>query len=233
MQRSLSRLRKEYIARVRLGVKTDTDDLSGQIVAQAPVSVSESELLKAAESFVGEIEQIPPMYSAVSIGGQRLYDLARKGIEAERAPRRVTVYSIEITDIALPEFSMRVSCSKGTYIRTLAADIASSLNTFGALRALRRTRCGVFSLQDAHSPEEIAANPLLYLRPADSLFSDFSSVKLDERMSRLVKNGVPAYFDGNEGETLRVYDNTDEFIALSQVCEIDSRLCLKSIKTFY
>lgn len=224
---------KEYIARVRLGVKTDTDDLSGQILAQAPVDVSESELLKAAESFVGEIEQIPPMYSAVSVGGQRLYDLARKGIEAERAPRRVTIHSIEITDIALPEFSMRVSCSKGTYIRTLAADIASKLNTFGALCALRRTRCGVFSLQDAHSPDEIAANPAAYLRSTDSLFSDFPSINLDERMSRLVKNGVPAYFDGNEGETLRVYDNNADFIALSKVCEIDSRLCLKSIKTFY
>lgn len=224
---------KEYITTILLGVRTDTLDMSGTILEERCVNVTEEEIRQTVASFVGDIEQIPPMYSAISIDGQRLHNLARQGIEIERQPRPVTVHEIEITDISLPCVTLRVSCSKGTYIRTLADDIGKALGTLAAVKTLRRSKTGIFDLSQAYSPEEIAQNPSGCLLPLDVCFSQYDRVNLDEKKSKMVKNGVPIYFNSHKGQTVRVYDNTGEFIALSRVEEIDGKSCLKMIKGFY
>lgn len=224
---------KEYVTTIRLGVKTDTLDLSGKVIEERQVNVSDEDVKKVVMSFVGEIEQIPPMYSAISVDGVRLHDLARQGIEIERKGRKVTINEIEIIDISLPEVTMRVSCSKGTYIRTLGDDIGEKLGTLAAVKTLRRTKTGIFDLSFAHSPEEIAENPQGCILPLDICFNEYEKITLDEQKSKMVKNGVPIYYNSHKGQTLRVYDNEGEFISLSRVEEIDGRFCLKMIKGFY
>lgn len=224
---------KEYVTKIKLGVKTDTLDLSGTVLEEREVNTTTEDVQRTVASFVGEIEQIPPMYSAISVNGQRLHTLARQGIEIERESRKVTIHEIEIMDISLPYITLRVSCSKGTYIRTLADDIGNALGTLGAVATLRRTKTGVFSLSDAHTPEEIAQNPEGCILPLDKCFMEYERVDLDERKSKMVKNGVPIYFNKHKGQTVRVYDNTGDFIALSRVEEIDGNYCLKMIKGFY
>ena len=224
---------KEYITTILLGVRTDTLDMSGKVIEERPVNVTEADVRRVVASFMGDIFQIPPMYSAISVDGQRLHTLARLGIEVERQPRLVTIHEIEIIDISLPEVTLRVSCSKGTYIRTLADDIGESLGTLAAVKTLRRSKTGIFDLSKAHSPECIAQNPSGCLLPLDVCFMEYDKVQLDEKKSRMVKNGVPIYFNSHKGKTVRVYDNLGEFIALSHVEEIDGNFCLKMIKGFY
>lgn len=224
---------KEYITTILLGVRTDTLDLSGTVTEKRNVNVTEDDIKSAIASFIGNIEQIPPMYSALSVDGVRLHHLARQGLEIERQPRSVTVHEIEILDISIPEITLRISCSKGTYIRTLADDIGKKLATFAAVKSLRRTKTGIFSLEHAHTPEEIEKDPEGVLLGLDVCFSGYDKITLDERMSKMVKNGVPVYYNSHKDETLRVYDNLGEFIALSRVTEIDGRYCLKMIKGFY
>lgn len=224
---------KEYVTTLLLGVKTDTLDLSGTVLKTAPVTVNEDELRDVISSFTGEIMQIPPMYSALSVDGVRLHQLARQGIEVEREARPVTIHEIEILNISLPEVTIRVSCSKGTYIRTLADDIGEKLGTFASVKTLRRTKTGIFDLSVAHSHEEISANPQECLLDLDCCFAEYEKLHLDEKKSKMVKNGVPIYVNLNKGQTYRVYDCEGDFIALSRVEEIDGRLCLKMIKGFY
>ncbi len=224
---------KEYETTVLLGVKTDTLDISGKILEERCVNVTEDKIRETVASFVGDIEQIPPMYSAISVDGVRLHSLARQGIEIERKPRPVKIYEIEILNISLPEITLRVKCSKGTYIRTFADDIGESLGTLGTVKTLRRTQTGIFDLSMAHTPEEIAENPEKCLLPLDVCFMDYDRIDLDEKKSKMVKNGVPIYFNSHKGQTVRVYDNTGIFIALSRVEEIEGRFCLKLIKGFY
>ncbi len=224
---------KEYLTTILLGVKTDTLDMSGKVLEEREVNVTEKEIRNVVASFLGDIEQIPPMYSAISVDGQRLHTLARQGIEIERQPRPVTIHEIEITDISLPEVTLRVSCSKGTYIRTLADDIGEKLGTLAAVKTLRRTKTGIFDLSMAHSPEEIAQNPEKCIYNLSMCFNEYDILRLDEKKSKMVKNGVPIYINAKEGKTYRVYDNEDNFIALSRVESIDGRLCLKLIKGFY
>ncbi len=224
---------KEYITTILLGVKTDTLDMSGKVLEERAVNVTDDEIRRTVASFVGDIEQIPPMYSAISVDGQRLHTLARQGIEIERQPRSVTIHEIEITDISLPYVTLRVSCSKGTYIRTLADDIGEKLGTLAAVKTLRRSKTGMFDLSVAHSPEDIAKDPSGCILPLDICFSQYDRVDLDEKKSAMVKNGVPIYFNSHKGKTVRVYDNTGAFITLSRVEEIDGKFCLKMIKGFY
>lgn len=224
---------KEYIACIRLGVRTDTLDLSGNVLEEREVNVTEAEIREVVSTFVGDIEQIPPMYSAVSVDGVRLHQLARQGIEVERKPRPITIHEIEILSISLPEITLRVLCSKGTYIRTLADDIGEKLGCLGSIKALRRTKTGSFTLSMAHSVEEIAENPAGCILPLDCCFTEYDEIHLDERMSKMVRNGVPCYYNKHKGKTLRVYDNEGEFIALSRVEEIEGKYCLKMIKGFY
>ena len=230
---------KEYLAVMRLGVVTDTQDMSGEILSQIPEEQIPAILLQsnadvtaiakgnpvlnadeakegdpeatskektedsinrrireAAAAFTGEIDQIPPMYSAIKVNGKRLYDMARKGITVERKARRITIYSLDIEKIELPLVTMRVRCSKGTYIRTLCEDLGKALGTGAAMQSLLRTRVGQFTLQEARTLDELEhiakTEPeqlLPLIRPVDSFFVDLPAASCSPEALRLLKNG--------------------------------------------
>lgn len=197
---------KEYTAVMRLGIRTDTQDMSGTVLEEIPDREVEARLgspaetaqriREAADRLTGQIDQIPPMYSAVKINGKRLYDMARRGITVERKPRRITIYGIEIENISLPLVTMRVRCSKGTYIRTLCEDMGAILGTGAAMQSLLRTRVGQFTLHEARTldelerlaktePERLAA----LIRPVDSFFADYPAAACAPEEEKLLKNG--------------------------------------------
>ena len=185
---------KEYETVLRLGVETDTQDMTGEVLATSSVEVSPDQVRQVIDDFVGEISQIPPMYSALKVQGQKLCDLARKGMVVEREPRTVQIYGIQILEMELPRIRMRVQCSKGTYIRTLCHDIGRRLGCGGAMESLMRTRAAGFLLQDAHTLDEVealAAEDELdpYLIPVDSLFADHPGFRAKEQGDRLLVNG--------------------------------------------
>ena len=148
---------KRYTALLRLGVVTDTQDLTGNVLFEREVSVTKEEFLNATKKFVGEIEQIPPMYSAVKIGGKKLYELARKGIEVERKPRKITIYGINVLSFDGKDAKLDISCSKGTYIRTLCHDIGDLLGCGGCMAELVRTQSSIFKAEDAVSLDELTS----------------------------------------------------------------------------
>jgi len=230
---------KCYRAGVLLGTKTDTLDLAGTVLEKKEVTVTEKEVREAALSFVGEIMQVPPMYSAISVNGQRLYNLARKGIEIERKARKITVYSIDIVSVELPHVVIDVHCSKGTYIRTLAADIGEKLGCGGCIESLVRTKCGSFSIENSITPDELIklseeGRQEEVILPLDSFFSHLPKIKLDEKRASRVKNGVPIYYKEETHDGLiRIYDENDEFIALSRKDTLDGKSCLRLVKGFY
>lgn len=210
---------KEYVAELLLGVETDTQDVTGQVLARRLVEVEESQVRSAAQGFVGEYLQVPPMYSALKVDGKKLYELARAGKEVERKARPVRIYELEILECALPVVRMRVVCSKGTYIRTLCADIGERLGCGGTMRSLRRTRVGQFSIEDActlgqlqqwKDEGRLSQQGLMQtsvgqaglkqtgpcqtslgqaLWPVDSVFRDCPALHVRERDLRLLDNG--------------------------------------------
>ena len=230
---------KRYRAKVLLGTTTDTLDITGTVTSSGSVSVTEEDVRKAVSSFIGDIEQIPPMYSAISYNGQRLYSLARQGIDIERKARPVTIYSIDIIEISLPYITLDVHSSKGTYIRSLASDIGDKLGCGGCISELSRTASGVYSIENSVTPEELLSlsengNIEDVILPLDSIFSGYEKITLDKKRADRVKNGVPIYYKGKTlGQIYRIYDENDVFIALSQADITDSRECLKLIKGFY
>jgi len=147
---------KEYEAVLRLGTRTDSGDLDGKVISMGEVSATADEITSVIKSFQGEIEQIPPMFSAKKIDGKKLYKFARKGIEIEREPRKVTIKEIQITNIAVPEIAFRVVCTKGTYIRKLAEDIGEKIGCGAVLAGLRRTRSGDIGLTSAVTVDELS-----------------------------------------------------------------------------
>lgn len=230
---------KRYCATILLGTKTDTLDMAGEILEENPVNVTEDEIYAVLKKFTGDIKQIPPMYSAIQVNGQRLYHLARQGVEIEREARDITIFSIEVEKIELPEITLNVHCSKGTYIRTLASDIGDTLGCGGCIKALRRTSSGVFTLDKAISPDELIqlsekGEVEKAILPLDSFFENYESIKLDKKRADRVKNGVSIYYRGKTiGNFYRVYDENGVFIALTQADIIDERECLRLIKGFY
>lgn len=219
---------KEYVAVMRLGVVTDTQDLSGTVLKETMAEVSKEEVLEAIRSFNGEYGQIPPMYSALKVDGKRLYELARQGKEVERKPRLVTIYETEILSINLPEVTFRIHCSKGTYIRTLCHDIGEKLGCGAAMASLRRTRSGQFKLDSAVRLSELEqirdeGNLDKVLIPVDEMFADYAAVHVPEESTRLVENGNSFCLNriyerrmfGNE-ERVRVYDRTGRFYGVYQ-----------------
>ncbi len=230
---------KCYRAEILLGTVTDSLDMDGNILEQNPVNVTEKDVRRTVSGFVGEIDQLPPMYSAISIGGRRLYDLARQGIEVEREKRRITIYEINIEEISLPRITARVRCGKGTYIRSLAADIGAALGCGACLEGLCRIENGSLKIENAYTPEDLEAlvaegRLAEAVIPIDKMFEEYEPIHLDEKKSALVKNGVPIYFSSfPKGEMFRIYDSGGEFIALSQRGEADGRSCLKTVKAFY
>ena len=214
---------KEYRAVMRLGVETDTQDMTGKILLKRPVEAGEDAVRAAVLSFVGEYAQVPPMYSALKVNGKKLCDLARAGREVEREGRPVTIGSIEIGEIVLPLVSMTVTCSKGTYIRTLCHDIGQKLGCGGAMESLVRTRSGQFTLQEAHTLAEIAAFAAdgrlgEFLLPTDSVFLGLPAARVREEARKAAVNGNP--LSGEEliltgqAEQLRVYDPDGAFLGI-------------------
>lgn len=187
---------KQYRAVMRLGVETDTQDLTGIVLERRPAETDEAAVREAVRSFVGAYDQVPPMYSALKVNGQKLCDLARAGRVVERKSRPVTIYEIVIEEIALPCVTMTVTCSSGTYIRTLCHDIGRRLGCGGALESLVRTRSGQFVLEEAHTLSEIedfaAAGRLgELLLPTDSVFSDLPAVSVRKEALKPAVNGNP------------------------------------------
>lgn len=197
---------KVYEAVVRLGVETDSGDAEGQVIATADVAYEPSALDAALDALRGEIEQIPPMYSALKRDGKPLYEYARAGIEVERAPRRVTIHALDCLSAKGEEVTLRVHCSKGTYIRTLAIDLGRALGCGGHLTALRRTAIGAFDLEQAVTPEMLneAAEPKALLAPADALVAAFEQVDLDEASGAAMLQGREVVAPGREG-LVRLY----------------------------
>ena len=187
---------KVYEAVLLLGQSTDTQDVSGNVLQEAPVYVSEEEVREAIMSFVGPYDQIPPMYSALKVNGQKLCDLARAGKEVERKARPVEIYEIQIEEIHLPRVRMTVSCSKGTYIRTLCHDIGEKLKCHGCMESLLRTRVGQFLLKDSLTLAQVEAyrdeNRITEIvMPVDQVFSDCPALKLTKEAAKLGYNGNP------------------------------------------
>jgi tRNA pseudouridine55 synthase len=185
---------KEYEAVLRLGVTTDTQDMTGKILTEQEVCTSEDDIRNIMSTFIGKSTQIPPMYSAVKINGKRLYELAREGKEVERRPREIEIYELEITDISLPLVTFRVSCSKGTYIRTLCQDIGEKAGCGGAMERLVRTRVERFLLKDAVTlaqVEELSGRGMLdeILYPVDVMFSGYPAVTVLESCRKVIENG--------------------------------------------
>lgn len=185
---------KEYIATVLLGTVTDTLDMSGEVLSQCEVCVSEDEIKKAVASFIGKSMQIPPMYSALKVNGKKLYELARKGIEIERQPRQIEIFDIEIQKIELPEVVIRVSCSKGTYIRSLCDDIGKKLGCGACMKELIRTRVENFYLKDAltlaqlEQARDVGCVEDLIIS-VDRVFSDLPKASVKPEFSRILENG--------------------------------------------
>ena len=223
--------KKEYRARLRLGVVTDTQDIWGTVLREAPVSVSERDLRAVLPRFTGEIEQLPPMYSAVKVQGKKLYELARKGVEVERKPRRITVYELELLERDKNgDYGLRVVCSKGTYIRTLCHDIGAALGCGGCMSALTRTISAGFTLDEAVSIEDAQERGEALLRPVDSLFRQYPVYRIDyAEAERRCRCGNPIRAFNSKDGMYRVYGRDGTFLALSR-CENG---VLTSIKNFF
>ena len=218
---------KTYEAVMRLGVVTDTQDMSGTVLSQTTErSVTEEELCTVVSSFVGDYMQVPPMYSALKVNGKKLYELAREGKTVERKPRPVHFYEIEILDIDFPLVRFRVTCSKGTYIRTLCHDIGLKLGCGGCMESLKRTRVADFSIEQALTLGEIekkrdAGELEQILYPTDYVFRALEAVTVQKKYGKILYNGnriAKAFFVtppiSDETESVRIYDEEGRFIGI-------------------
>ncbi len=179
---------KEYRATIKFGVETDTYDAEGKVVAESDTSgVNEEMVLEALTQFKGKIQQIPPMYSAVKIGGTPLYKLARKGITVEREPKEVEISDIDVEEFTMPLLTMRITCSKGTYIRTLCHDLGSAVGCGAHLVALRRTRSGYFSIQDAITLDADKSEMIESIVPPKGVIAKFQDESVSTIMKRVLK----------------------------------------------
>lgn len=219
---------KEYEALMRLGVTTDTQDMGGKVLTECVPVLDESDIVHAIMGFVGGYEQIPPMYSALKINGKKLYELAREGREVERQPRHVDIAYIRILDMTPPMVRFVVGCSKGTYIRTLCADIGEKLGCGAAMAELKRTRVGDFRIEDSIKISKVEELMRLgtygeYIIAPDSIFSEYSGASVKQAAENALLNGNRLYpgqldFDGctlfEDGGMLRVYNGKREFKAV-------------------
>ena len=240
---------KTYEALLFLGVETDTQDTSGTVLKQGDTSaLVVNEVEQAILSFVGEYDQIPPMYSALKVNGKKLYELAREGKTVERKARRVQIHNIRILEINLPRVRMEVECSKGTYIRTLCHDIGGKLGCGGCMENLIRTKVSCFELKDSYKLEEIAkikaeGNLEKVLMPVDALFPQYPQIVVKKKWEKLAYNGnglpVRAVFYGGQdksqkpldGEFVRLYDEEGQFLAIYQYTASKNEYSI--IKMFY
>mgnify|MGYP000532068809 FL=1 len=224
---------KEYIAGLRLGISTDTQDITGNTLKSSNSLPSKAELEQALSAFKGEISQIPPMYSAIKVGGRKLYELARRGESVERKPRRVTIDKLDIIGENESDYVLDVVCSKGTYIRTLCNDIGDTLGCGGCMSSLRRVKAGAFSIEKAHTIDEIQAaadNGGLdeIIIPVDRLFSAYPELTVRDTAEKKLRNGNVIKLAAPNG-TYRVYTETGGFLLLGEAS--DNKL--KTIKSFF
>ncbi len=209
---------KTYETVLRLGLTTDTEDISGNVLTQAEVHISDTQLQTILERFRGEILQVPPMYSALKVNGQKLCDLARKGKEVQRQPRPITIHDLTLLAVDGSDIRLRVRCSKGTYIRTLCKDIGQALGCGGCMKQLRRVTAGEYTIEEAVPLATLldAADPGIYLRPVDSMFRNFPEVKLTSKQELRCRNGNAFSIDLADG-SYRAYSQAGEFLMLAKV----------------
>ena len=221
---------KTYEAVLRLGVITNTEDITGEVLETRTVNITKDDFLSCLEDFRGEIQQIPPMYSALKINGQKLCDLARKGKEVARKPRTITIHKLECLSFDGDTARLLVTCSKGTYIRTLCKDIGEALGCGGCMEALRRVGAGAYTIEEAVPLADLVASddPAKYLRPVDSMFTQYEAVTLTEKQSLRCRNGNSFSIHLPEG-TYRAYDETGAFLMLANV---ESGV-MSTIKSFF
>lgn len=233
---------KHYRATLLLGITTDTEDITGEVLNRSEIVPTEDRVREAVASFVGEYMQTPPMYSALKVGGKKLCDMAREGKEIERDPRRVEIFSIDVAKINDLEYTLDVHCSKGTYIRTLCADIGKKLDTGGVMKTLLRTEASGFGLDSSVTLEELAEmdenERWAKVLPIERVFASLRRIELSEFYSRLAKNGVEIYLkkigspDLTDGERVSLFDENGAFFAVGEVTDFENGKAIKPIRQF-
>ena len=221
---------KTYEAVLRLGLLTDTEDTSGTVLEEREVSVTEEQFLNILPQFRGKIMQVPPMYSALKVNGQKLCDLARKGREVERQPREIEIFELECLSFDGTDARLRVRCSKGTYIRTLCKDIGLALGCGGCMAQLRRVTAGAYTIEEAVPLQELldTTEPEKYLRAVDTMFTQYPAFTVSLKQEQRVRNGN-SFSTTLEPGTYRTYAQNGEFLALSKVEDGT----LSTIKSFF
>ena len=222
--------RKEYETLLRPGIVTDTQDITGTVLETREVALDDAGIEAALAGFRGEILQVPPMYSALKVNGQKLCDLARRGKTVDRQPRPITIHALEYLGMEGDCLRLRVDCSKGTYIRTLCQDIGQALGCGGCMEALRRTRAGEYTISQSVPLQELldSENPAQYLRPVDSMFANHPMVSLTANQERRCRNGNAFSVTLPEG-TYRAYSQSGEFLMLARV----TGGTMETIKSFF
>ena len=222
--------RKEYVTRLRPGIVTDTQDMIGTILEEHAVQLDDEKIEDALSQFRGEILQIPPMYSAIKVNGQKLYDLARKGKTVEREPRPVTIFDLTYLGMEDGCIRLQVSCSKGTYIRTLCHDIGAKLGCGGCMESLRRTRAGEYDISQAVPLQQLleSASPEQFLQPVDSMFRQYPAVTLTSNQETRCRNGNSFSVQFPNG-TYRAYARDGSFLMLAEV----TNGLMTTIKSFF
>ena len=221
---------KTYETVLRLGMATDTEDITGAVLSEASVSLSEADILGVLPQFRGDIWQVPPMYSALKVNGQKLYDLARKGKEVERQPRPITIHELTLLGMCEEGVRLRVRCSKGTYIRTLCKDIGQALGCGGCMAQLRRVSAGEYTIEEAVPLQTLleTESPEQYLRNVDTMFREHNAVTLTEKQELRCRNGNSFSVNLPDG-TYRAYSQTGEFLMLASV----TSGVMSTIKSFW
>ena len=221
---------KTYETVLRLGITTDTEDITGTVLTQRDVSVTEEMVEAVLSQFRGDILQVPPMYSALKVNGQKLYDLARKGKEVERQPRPITIHELTLLGMEADGVRLRVRCSKGTYIRTLCKDIGEALGCGGCMAQLRRVQAGEYTAEKAVPLAELIAaeDPEKYLRPVDTMFVSYPAVTLTANQEKRCRCGNAFTVTMDDG-TYRAYGQNGEFLMLAKV---ESGV-MSTIKSFF
>lgn len=222
---------KEYVAGLRLGVETNTQDTTGEVTAEHPVSVTRAQVEQVLQTFLGPQEQIPPMYSAVKIGGKKLYELARQGKTVERKPRSIEILELELLEGEGCDYRFRVRCSKGTYVRTLCHDIGQALGCGGCMSSLRRTKAGVYEEAQSVTMEQLLTmeDPASVLLPVDSVFAHLPELRVTERQLKPIYNGADVKIGDQAPGTYRVYGPDGTFLMVGTV---QNRM-LKTVKSFF
>ena len=209
---------KTYETVLRLGITTDTEDITGTVLTRCDAFVTGAQLEQVLQQFRGEIMQVPPMYSALKVNGQKLCDLARKGKEVERKPRPITIHELTLLGMEDDSIRLRVRCSKGTYIRTLCKDIGQALGCGGCMTALRRVTAGEYTIEESVPLEVLleSEDPEAYLRPVDTMFRNYPTVSLSEKQTLRCRNGN-SFSVKMENGTYRAYSQNGEFLMMAKV----------------